>query len=77
MRKVIIGLSLFCIGGLYAQQTNVYTDIQRYFNEGKVLHAQKKYAASSNSLEKYLELSDKPLSETVQETMYLLAANAY
>ena len=37
MRKVIIGLSLFCIGGLYAQQTNVYTDIQRYFNEGKVL----------------------------------------
>ena len=52
MRKVIIGLSLFCIGGLYAQQTNVYTDIQRYFNEGKVLHAQKKYAASTNRFRK-------------------------
>ncbi len=77
MRKTFFGIFFLVVCQLSAQQTNVYTDAQRYFNDGKNLHAQKKFAASSAQIEKYLQLTDHTLSETVQESKYLLAANAY
>lgn len=78
MKKILIGcfLSVFCFVSL-AQQTSVYTDNENLFYEGKELHTQKKYAASTISLENYLKTADKRQSETVQESEYFLAANAF
>jgi TolA-binding protein len=78
MKKLLIGCFLsVCTFVVLGQQTNTYTDSENLFYEGKALHSQKKYAASTISLEKYLKSADKRQSETVQESEYFLAANAF
>ena len=78
MKKILIGsFFLFLAMAVSAQHTNAYTDSERLFYEGKELHAQKKFAASTISLENYLKTADPKGNEAVQESHYYLAANAY
>ncbi len=78
MKKLLLGFFLlFTTNSIFGQQTNTYTDSEKLFYEGKALYAQKKFAASTICFENYLKTADKKESETVQESEYYLAANAY
>ncbi|MDR0873839.1 MAG: tetratricopeptide repeat protein [Prevotellaceae bacterium] len=77
MKKILIIVFLGIVSLATAQKTSVYTNPENLFYEGKTLYAERKFAASINSLENYLKTADRTTSETVQETHYYLAANAF
>jgi tetratricopeptide (TPR) repeat protein len=78
MKKILFGCFLIIFSlSISAQQTRIYSDDEKLFLEGKSLHAQKKYAASTLSLENYLKTTGEKQSETVQESKYYIAVNDF
>ncbi len=79
MRKIIIIpvlMVLFSIG-LKAQHTMIFTNRDIFFNQGKELFSERKYAASYRSFEEYLKRTDPTEAGQILEARYYVAANAY
>lgn len=79
MKKVIV-LSLFVISvlsSIRSQQTQIYTQSDVLFNEGKELYKQRKNAASYRCFEEFLKQCDVTQAGQIQEASYYIAANAY
>ena len=79
MKKIIV-LSLLILaltGTVFGQHTLIYTNQDLYFNQGKELFLQHKYAASYRSFETYLKSTKTIQAGQIQEAEYYMAANAY
>lgn len=79
MKKIIVlGLlinmyAVTCLG----QQTQIFTNSDAQFNQGKELFEERKFAASYRNFEEFLKSADQNQVGQLQEAEYYLAANAY
>ena len=61
----------------HAQHTQVYTNRNVLFNQGKEYFMQRKFAASYRSFEDYLKSAEVINAGQIQEAEYYMAADAY
>jgi len=79
MKKIIVLsllISLVSIPGR-AQHTQVFTNSDAQFNQGKELFLERKFAASYRCLEEFAKTLDVSKAGQKVEVDYYLAANAY
>jgi len=79
MKKIIVlGLliSLISVGG-WAQHTQIFTNSDNQFTQGKELFLERKFAASYRCFEEFLQSVDASKMGQKVEADYYLAANAY
>ena len=79
MKKIIV-LSLLInliFVGAWAQHTQVFTNSDAQFNQGKELFLERKFAASYRCFEEFQKSSDASRVGQKVEADYYLAANAY
>ena len=77
-KKIVITL-FFCTMVLisFAQLTQVYTQSDKLFHQGKELFNQRKWSASYRDFEEYLKNAEPTQAGMIQEAEYYLASNAY
>ncbi len=79
MKKIIVlGLliNLLTVAS-FAQHSQIFTNSDVQFNQGKELFSEGKFAASYRCLEEYLKTSGQNTVSQMEEAEYYLAANAY
>ena len=71
---MLIVVLLSCFGIINAQQTEIYTNSERYLEEGISLYYQQHYAASQNMLMKY---AASPTAQNIEQANFFLASNSF
>lgn len=79
MKKIIVsGLLIYLlVASGFAQHTQLFTNSDAQFNQGKELYTDRKFAASYRNFENFLKSGDPNQTGRKQEAQYYLAANAY
>lgn len=79
MKKIIVLSLLISLisAGAWAQHTQVFTNSDAQFNQGKELFLERKFAASYRCFEEFQKSSDASRVGQKVEADYYLAANAY
>ncbi len=79
MKKSIILIIYisFVVNVIYGQHTKIYTNPDYFFNQGKELYVQRKFAASYRSFEDFLKSAENIKAGQIHEAQFYMAANAF
>lgn len=78
MRKLIFSMLLLAvITQIQSQQSSVYTHPDRFFEEGKDLFQQGKYAASYRKFEDFLQNNNRSTTGQIHDASFYIAANSF
>ncbi len=77
MRKIfVLGLFLLCINSIFAQETQIRSNKNHLFEEGKSLFIQQKYGAAKKAFQAYLAETDEREGHYA-DASYYIACSAY